>query len=154
MKTVLKTKWEKSHQTLRHSEAATIWETMLDLQWKKNTRENGWWRNELLSVKDNIILLKLLSDTKLFLKIIAITYSIWIHARQPCWINKPTSQHKKSPILRYKKSQHKIAETALFYFRNQIECHIFLSQNHFRVFSSLLTIPLWDKFSWGIKHLT
>lgn len=58
---------------------------------------------------------------------------------------------QKSQILRYKKSQHKkpvfrqiskikikIAETiniALFYFRNQTECHIFLSQNHFRVFT-------------------
>jgi len=74
---------------------------------KEHKRENGWWRNELLSVKDHITLLKLLSDTKLFLKIIAITHSIWIHARQPCWIKKPTSQHKKSSILRYKNGQHK-----------------------------------------------
>lgn len=47
---------------------------MLGLQWKKNTKVKMVGEEMSYSVKDHIILLKLLSDTKLFLKIIAITH--------------------------------------------------------------------------------
>lgn len=62
---------------------------------KEHKSENGWWRNELLCQGPYypfkiIVRYQIVSKNNC-----NNTYSIWIHARQPCWINKPTSQHKK-----------------------------------------------------------